>query len=196
MASIALTADGTEIYVALEDGSGLPVVLRAVTTQLEDFIVAYEPGDGSAVNIASVPSNLDLMLIYGDFGTDVKVIQHTVSTNSNADISPASLGAAVVNGLDVNPEDAQEIYITVNTAQDLLKTSNGGGSWTTKNSALGVDPTAVKVAWPNPDKLFVTGAAGGDTKLLWSTNGGTSFTDQAGSALQATLNICGLDLVV
>lgn len=193
MPAIAVSADGQYVFMALENG-GSPLVFKAAITDLSALSLIYDPGAGSAVNVAQVPSNPDKMLFYGNFGTDVTVISHTISTEANADISPASLGANIVNALDVNPEDEGEIWITVNGNQDLLRTTTGGASWTTKNSALGLNPTALKVAWPNSDKLFVAGLDG-TVKLLWSTNGGTSFTNQAGSALGATANITNIELV-
>ena len=69
MSAIATSAEGAYIFLALEDGSGFPVIVRALRSDLSTWSSAYSPGAGSAANGASVPPNSDKMLFYGYFRT-------------------------------------------------------------------------------------------------------------------------------
>jgi len=163
MAAIATNADGTTVFMALERGSS-PVVLSAARTDLTTWTVVYEPGEGSAANVLPFLSDSDSMLFYGNFDTDVTVIKHTISTATNTDISPASLGAKVVNTAVINPSDSDEIIISVDTDQDLKHTSDGGTTWTDWDAALGFDATALWALWSGtyfPAPLFCGGKSRG-----------------------------------
>ena len=190
----AVAISGEYIYLALQDGLAQPVVIRTTTGDPATFETVYNPLSGTAVNVKAAAS--DYVFFYGDFGTDIKIIRHTVADLTNEDISPASLGAAVVNALDVNPTNDNEIWCVVNTAQDLLRTINGGTAWTTKNSSLGLNATGLKVLWPNPDKILIVGNTGSQTRLIYSSNQGTSFSDVSGSSLHTAANISALGVVL
>ncbi len=185
MSAIATTADGQYIYAALEDGSGNQVVMRAERDDLSTWTTVYAPGGGSACNVIASIANPDLVIFYGHFGTDAQVIAHSVSTNSNADISPPSLGAQVINTFGLNPGNADVMYATVDTAQDLLQSIDGGATWATLNSALGVDATALLGLYNGqyfPDTLFF----GGVDTLLYSPNEGATlylYTELAGETV-------------
>lgn len=197
MSAIAVSADGAAIFLALEDASGFPVIVSADRTDLSTWAKVYEPGAGSAANVKASPSNPDKMLFYGNFGTDLTVILHTISAVSNADISPPSLGAKVVNTLQVNPSGGGEAIITVDTDQDLLRTVDAGVNWETLNAALGFDATALWVLWSGPyfpHRLFVAGDNLTNLDLLYSPNEGASSQDFAGTSLEAAADICGVEI--
>jgi hypothetical protein len=197
MSAIATSADGEYLFMACEDAStGFPVIVREARDTPGTFTAAYSPGAGAAANVAQVLGNPDQMLFYGNFGTDVVVIRHTVSTGANEDISPASLGAKVVNGLAVNPANADEIIITVNTDQDLLHTDDAGANWETYNAALGFDATALVVLWQVEAEYHLIYAAGqvtGAARLLYSPNNGAYLSNITGANLVAAANVVGLE---
>lgn len=199
MSAIAVSADGNFIVVALEDTvSGNQLIARAARSGLSDWTAAYDPGGGSAANVAAVPANPDKMIFYGNFGTDIGVILHTISTGVNSDISPASLGAKVVNTLQVNPSpNVAELIATVDTDQDLVHTADAGTTWETLNAALGFNATALWVLWSGvyyPHRLFVAGDNGANLDLLYSPNEGFSSQDFAGAGLGAAANIVGVEI--
>lgn len=187
--AIAISADKQNIFFALEDGGGLPMIVK--TQDLATFSVAYQPGAGTAANVIAMPD--DEMLFFGNFGTDVGIILHTISTGTNTDITPAGLGASVVNAAWVNPNDGGEIWITISTAQDLLKSVDGGTNWTTQENALGLDPTALVVFDTN--KVLVAGNTGAQTNLLYAEDDGATFTDIANTTLHAVANITALAMI-
>ena len=82
MAAIITSADGNNIFIAAEDGSGNPVILSAARSDLSTWSATYDPGAGTAANVAS-STNLDVVFFYGNFGTDVTVIKYTISTSFN-----------------------------------------------------------------------------------------------------------------
>jgi hypothetical protein len=201
MSAIITSADGEYVFVALEDDSGNPLVIRA--TRPEDagdaptLAQAYAPGDGSAINVTQVQADADRMIFYGNFGTDVGIINHTISTVTNEDISPSSLGSEIVNCLVVNPSDSDEMICTIDTTQDLLYTSDGGANWAALNaSALGFAPTALTVIWGGggePNRIFVAGNDTSDEILFFSPNDGAELADVAGASLGAVANIAGIE---
>ena len=195
MAAIATSADGAYIFMALEDTSGFPVIVKCSRDDLATFTAAYDPGAGTAGNVASVPGNPDLMLLFGNFGTDVTVILYTISTATPADISPPGLGAKVVNTLAVNPSNAEEIMITVDTDQDFLFTQDQGATRETLNAALGFDATALHVRWPGGYEENIGYVAGtpAASQLLFSPNEGADFDDIAPPDLDNAGGIVGVE---
>lgn len=195
MPAMATNADGNYIFLALEDASGNQIIIRAARSDLTTWTRVYEPGTGSAANVAMVPGDPDLMLFYGNFGTDVVVILHAISTGTNSDISPVGLGAKVVNALAVNPGDANEIVIAVGTDQDLKYTSDQGSNWSDWDATLGFDATGLQVLWSGdywPHRYFVAGQmAGPSAQLRYSPNEGGNDTDATGA--MSVTNIAGVE---
>lgn len=197
MSAISTNADGSYIFTALEDASGNQVIARAARSDLSTWTAVYEPGAGSAYGTAPVLSDPDLMLFYGNFGTDVTVILHTISTGTNTDISPAGLGAKVVNTCAVNPANASEIVITVDTDQDMLYTDDQGSNWSTWDAALGFDATALAMLWSGaywPHRVFVAGNNGTDIDLLYSPNEMAQSADQASGSLASASDITNIEV--
>ena len=185
MSAITASADGAYLFLALEDGDGLPIILRAARSDLATWSVVYPPGPGagSAVNVASVPSDPDRVLFYGNFGTDAVVIRHAIAAETNTDLSPASLGSAIVNTLAVDPSDANRIVITVNTARDLKYTEDGGVTWINWDDALGLDATALALLWSGEyglHRLFVCGQVTGAAVIYYSPNQAAAYGDFSG----------------
>jgi hypothetical protein len=98
----------------------------------------------------------------------------------------------VVNGCAVNPAQGDEIWVTVNTAQDLLRTLDAA-AWTTKNSALGIDPAALEILWPDVNKMFTGGNSGSQAELLYSDELGADFEDESGSGIHGADNIVAIE---
>jgi hypothetical protein len=205
LSAIATSADGEYIFLALENASGFPVFVRAARADLSTWTSVYAPGVGTAANVASVPGNADLMLFFGYFGSGVQVLSHVVSTGAETNISPAGLTTKVVNCLAVNPSDPDEIIITVNTDQDLLRTIDGGDNWETLNASLTFNATGLAVAWGGPSTssgqgdgephgIYVAGNDGVDTFLLYSPNDGLVLGEVTGAALTAVANVVGVEV--
>lgn len=198
MPAIVTSADGNTIFLALADGDGNQVIVKATRTDLSTWAAAYEPGGGTAANVAAVPGDPDQVIFHGHFGSGVQVVRHTISTGANSNISPVGLADKVVNVLAINPSDPLEMWCVTNTDQDLLHTADGGASWETLNSALGFSATALAVLWSGayePDRGFIAGAvAGPAAQLLYTPNEGASSADLASVALAAVANICSVEV--
>lgn len=195
MSAIATTADGNYIYLALEDG-GNQVIVRCPRADLTTFEAVYAPGSGTAANVATVAANPDSMLFYGHFGSGVQVVSHVVSTGVETNISPAGLADKVVNGLAVNPSDAAEIIITINTDYDLLGTIDGGATWETLNGVLGLDATALAALWQSEAEyhvLYLAGQVTGAAALRYSPNTGEKLSNITGAALAAASQVVGVE---
>lgn len=196
MSAIVTTSDGAYIYLALENGSAQPVIARCARSDLSTFEAAYNPAAGTAGNVQAAPGDPDLVYFYGNFGTDVTVLAHVPSTGAETDISPASLGAKVVNTLEVDPSDANRLQITVDTDQDLLGTEDGGAAWVTLNAAVGFDVTAQRVFWGGEydyDRAWIGGAAAGAAEARYTPNEGAYLADVTGAGLGAAAAIVGIE---
>ena len=196
MAAITTTADGTRIVLALDGLAANPAFVSCARTDLTTWTVDYDPGAGSAANVAMVPGNADELLFYGNFGTDVTVIKRTISTDTNTDISPASLGAKIVNTAAVNPSDGNEIVITVDTDQDITHTTDNGTTWSAWSAALGFDATALWVLWSGRyylHRYFVAGDNTTTLDILYSPNEGYGSTDVSGATIGALTDIVSVE---
>lgn len=200
MAAMCTNLDGNYVFVALEDvDTGFPVIVKASRLDLSTWSIIYNPGAGSAANIWPCRSNPDLMFFYGNFGSGIQVIRHTISTITNTNISPSGLTTKVVNTLEDNPSNASEIVITVNTDQDLKYTLDGGATWSNWDAALGFNATALKVMWSgaySEHRYFVAGQVGvGNLDLLYSPNEGVSDSNRENASLAAKANITNVEVV-
>lgn len=188
-----MSADGAYVFLALENTSGQPVIVRAARTDLFTWTSVYAPGAGSAGNVANVPGNPDKMLFYGYFGSGVQVVSHTVSTGAEVNISPAGLTTKIVNCLVSNPSDPNELTITVNTDFDLLLSANLGTAWSTLYASLTFNATGLAIKWDELATVFVGGKPA-LVQLLYSPNEGAYFANVAGAALGASANIVGVEV--
>jgi hypothetical protein len=191
MTAISVNGDGNYIFLALEDASGFQVITRTVRDQLFESSEAYAPGAGSAGNVEIITSNPDAMFMHGNFNTDVLILTHTISTETNADLSPGTLGAKVCNTLIVNPSGVGEAWATINTDQDLLRTTDAGVTWPAIDAALGFNPTALDTLWSGGfalDRAFIAGKPL-SVELQYTPNEGASKDDQANAGLAAVANI-------
>jgi len=193
MTATALASDQQTIFIALEDSTGLPVMVKTTLADLSIFETVYTPGAGFAANVIAAPNGI--MYFYGNFGTNVGIIQHDVVAETNTDVTPASLGTDDINALDVDPDLGQIIFIGISGVQDLKKSLNAGTSWASVNAALGIDPTALLVLWPDANKLLIAGSTGAQNRLLYSDDGGANFDDEAGTALHGADNSVALAVV-
>ena len=192
--AITVNADGSSIFLALEDNNGNQIVVRGLRSDLTDWATAYNPGAGSAANVAIIASNIDAIFMHGNFGTDVLILTHTISTEVNADLSPAGLGAKVCNTLQVNPSGVGEAWATIDTDEDLLRTQDAGATWPALDAALGFDPTALDVLWSGGyalDRAFIAGKPI-SVELQYTPSEGADKEDQANAGLAAVANICSI----
>lgn len=198
MSAIITNLDGDYIFVAAEaSATGNQVVLKAARSDLSTWAEVYAPAAGSACNVAQ-SGDSNIVYFYGNFGTDVVVIKHTVDAETNTDISPASLGAQIVNTMEADPSTTDNLVITVNTAQDLVASTDGGSNWSTWNAALGFNATALKMLWSGDydlHRLFVAGDNLTDLDLLYSPNEGANTINMENAGLGAQANICSIDVV-
>lgn len=139
MTAITTSADGANIFLALEDVTGLPVIATAARTDLTTWSATYEPGEGDAANVKQIPGNGDRVIFYGNFGskeittaagTEYSpriIVQHTISTDVILDISPGDVvfgspTEKTSNALASNPSDPDEVWATINGDLDLRRT--------------------------------------------------------------------------
>ncbi len=143
MSAIETSADGSKIFLAVEDGDGFPLVLMADRNDLADWDVVYEPGEGDAVNVKAT-SDPDRMIFYGYFGIKqvevvvpavgidyrpmpTVILRHTISTGANLDIGPADellFIKKTFNAVAINPSNPDEVW-AINIENEDLRRSFG-----------------------------------------------------------------------
>lgn len=199
MSLLETSQNGVFLFVALEDnatGDQLVFKITRPTSTTPTTIAVYEPGDGSAGNVASTGDS-SRMIFHGNFGTDIGVIDHAIAVRTNTDISPASIGAELIQPLEVDPSDIQHIVAINRNDQDALETEDTGANWATLNAALGVTVDAMALIFLGayfPFGGFVGGNDGVDENLSYSPNEFSSLRDDASAALKAVSGIVSVDI--
>lgn len=200
MAAITYSNDGLKIFIATEDvPSGYQFILSADTSDLTDWTPVYTPGGGSASNVTATASDPDILFFYGNFGTDVGIIKHTISTGANTDISPASVGSKTINVIESNPtplpDGSIELVCHIDTAQDLVYSDDTGTTWTAWDSATGATGTALDVFWRGTYFIhgYLLGGEATGGKVYVSPNEGANSADVT-DTITAT-DICSVEFV-
>ena len=199
MSILETSPDGAFVFVALEDdATGNQIIFKITrpTSTTPTTVVAYEPGDGTAGNVAPT-GDPDRMIFHGNFGTDVGVVDHAIVAGTNTDISPASIGAELIQPLKVDPNDIEHIVAINRNDQDALETDDGGANWATLNAALGVAVDAMGLVFLGayfPFGGFIGGNDGVDENLSYTPNEFNNLRDDASAALKAVGGIVSVDV--
>lgn len=199
MSILETSQDGAFVFVALEDNAtGDQIIFKIArpTSTTPTTTKAYEPGGGSAGNIAPT-GDPDRMIWHGNFGTDVGVVDHAIIAGSNTDISPTSIGAELIQPLEVDPNDIEHVVAINRDDQDALETVDGGANWTALNAALGVDADAMGLVFLGayfPFGGFIGGDDGVDQNLSYTPNEFNNLRDDASAALKAVGAIVSVDV--
>ncbi len=199
MSLLETSQNGGFLFVALEDdatGDQLIFKITRPTSTTPTTVTAYEPGSGSAGNVAPT-GDPDRMIFHGNFDTDVGVVDHAIVAGTNTDISPTSIGAELIQPLRVNPDDIQHMVAVNRNDQDALETENSGGAWAVLNAALGVTVDAMGLVFLGayfPFGGFIGGNDGVDENLSYSPNEFSNLRDDASAALKAVGNIVSVDI--
>lgn len=199
MSILETSQDGAFVFVALQDdatGDQLIFKVTRPTSTTPTTVIAYEPLDGSAGNIAPT-GDPDRMVFNGNFGTDVGVIDHAITAGTNTDISPTSIGAKLIQPLKVDPSDIQHIVAINQDDQDALETVDTGANWATLNAALGVTVEAMDLIFFGayfPFGGFIGGNDGVDENLSYTPNEFNNLRDDASAALKAVGAIVSVDV--
>ncbi len=199
MSLLQASQDGGFVFVALEDdatGNQLIFKVTRPTSTTPTTVTAYEPGGGSAGNVAPT-GDPDRMVFHGNFGTDVGVADHAIAAATNTDISPTSIGAELIQPLKVDLSDIQHIVAINRNDQDALETEDTGANWAVLNAALGVTVDAMGLVFLGayfPFGGFIGGNDGVDENLSYSPNEFSSLRDDASAALKAVGSIVSVDI--
>ena len=197
--ALGISSDGENVFIALEDNSsGNQVVFKATRPASPTVSLIYAPGGGSAANIATTP-NFDKVVFHGNFGTDIGVINHTISTDAESDVSPTSIGAKIIAPLKVDDGNDQH-YVAINrNDQDAIETDDAGTAWSTLNAALGQTTDAMDVAFFGAYyqlASFFGGNDGTDENLEYTPNEFSNLREDTSAALKAVGSIVAIDIAL
>jgi hypothetical protein len=159
--------------------------------------LVYNPGSGTSSNVEKT-RDPDRMVFFGNFGTDIGVIDHVISTETNNDISPASVGAKLIQPLSADPGDINHIVAINRNDQDAIETIDGGSNWSTLNATLGQTVDAMDVGFFGQyvnDVGVIGGNDGADENLSYSPNEFASLREDTSAALKAVGSIVSIDRV-
>lgn len=199
MSMLEVSQDGAFIFVALQDqATGNQIVFkitRPITTT-PTTVKAYDPGGGSASNIAQT-GDPDRMIFHGNFGTDVGVVDHAIAAVSNTDITMPSIGAELIQPLQVDPDDIQHIIAINRNDQDAFETEDTGSNWTAINATLGQSVDAMDLAFFGgyfPFGGFFGGNDGVDENLEYTPNEFADLREDTSAGLKAVGAIVSIDI--
>lgn len=199
--ALGVSQDGASLFIALEeDASGNQVIFKVArpTSTTPTTNKAYNPGGGSAGNVAQT-GDPDRMIFHGNFGTDIGVIDHAIAAGTNTDISPTSIGAELIQPLEVDKSDIQHIIAINRNDQDALETEDTGASWSTLNATLGQSVDAMALIFFGqyfPFGGFFGGNDGVDENLEYTPNEFVNLREDTSAALKAVGSIVGIDLAL
>ena len=199
MSLLQASQDGGFLFVALEDdatGNQLIFKITRPTSTTPTTVTAYEPGSGSAGNVAPT-GDPDRMIFHGNFDTDVGVVDHAIVAGTNTDISPTSIGAELIPPLEVDISDVSHIVAINRNDQDALETEDTGANWAALNAALGVTVDAMGLVFLGayfPFGGFIGGNDGVDENLSYTPNEFSNLRDDASAALKAVSGIVSVDI--
>jgi hypothetical protein len=199
MSFMEVSQDGAFVFVALQDqatGDQQIYKITRPTSTTPTTAKIYDPGGGSAGNVAQT-GDPDRMIFHGNFGTDIGVIDHAIAAVSNTDITPTSIGAELIQPLQVDPDDIQHIIAINRNDQDALETENTGSSWTALNAALGQSVDAMDLLFFGgyfPFGGFFGGNDGSDENLEYTPNEFSDLREDTSAALKAVGAIVSIDL--
>ena len=199
MSILEPSQNGVFLFAALEDdatGNQLIFKIDRPISTTPTTVTAYEPGAGSAGNVAPT-GDPNRMVFHGNFGTDIGVVDHAIVAATNTDISPTSIGAELIQPLEVDQSDVLHIVAINRNDQDALETEDGGANWTALNAALGVTVDAMGLIFLGayfPFGGFIGGNDGVDENLSYSPNEFSNLRDDASAALKAVGGIVSVDI--
>ena len=192
-----IDSSSNNLFFALEEESTGNQVIIKYDILSEQFNTVYDPQAGDCSNVIRLGTDLDNMLFFGNFGTDVKLIKHTISTLNNSDISPASLGSNLLQPVESDPLDSNHIIAIDQDSEDVLESLDLGSNWNTINNAIGGLVLAIKMLWNNiyyPDNGFIGLYDGVDTALFFTPNNFENTREDSSAALQSASDIVSLDI--
>ena len=201
MSILETSQDGAFVFVALQDdatGNQLVFKITRPTSTTPTTVTAYEPGDGSAGNVAQT-GDPDRMIFHGNFGTDVGVIDHAIAAVSNTDITPTSIGAELIQPLEVDPDNIAHIVAINRNDQDALETDDTGSNWSVLNATLGQSVDAMDLLFFGsyyPFGGFFGGNDATDENLEYTPNEFVSLREDTSAALKAVGSIVSIDLAL
>ena len=201
MSILEVSQDGAFVFIALENnatGDQLIFKITRPTSTTPTTVTAYEPGAGSAGNVAQT-GDPDRMIWHGNFGTDVGVVDHAITAATNTDISPSSIGAELIQPLQVDLSDINHIVAINRNDQDALETDNLGGSYATLNTTLGQSVDAMALALFGayfPFGGFFGGNDGSDENLEYTPNEFSNLREDTSAALKAVGAIVSIDIAL
>ncbi len=108
--------------------------------------IIYAPGAGTSINIVET-GDPDRMVFFGNFGTDVGVVDHAITAATNTDITMTTIGAELIQPLQVDPDNIQHIIAINRNDQDAFETEDTGSNWAAINAALGQSVDAMDLAF-------------------------------------------------
>ena len=134
------------------------------------------PPGGSVEHIAVAPSDPSTIYVTLDNRAGDAGVSKTTDGGAHwADASTGLVNPFLLNGLVVDPTDADRVFI--GSFDGVQRTVNGGGSWTTPSTDLnGAVVEDVAMNPNNPDVLY---AATQNSKVWKSTDGGDNWQPKA-----------------
>lgn len=170
--------DGTDLYLAVYDNVGLPLLLRVALPLSDDPVAStlYEPGAGDAINVKCSAMG-GKYAISGYFGNNEQV-RSSEDGGVPADVDPGTWGANRAQPLWLDPDGVENIMVCLDAAQDIVETEDSGANWTTHNAAVGYSPGAL-ARLPDGEEIVIGDDAA--NSIEYSPNRGVTLQDITGA---------------
>lgn len=174
--------DGGALYVCAYNAAAQPILVKVGLPLVNHAVGAAVFGPaagGSAINVQCTNLGGELAIsgrLSAGGNDSVQVSDDGAASWS--DVAPAWGDSA--QPLVVSPDSIDEILVCLAGAQDIVWTTDGGGTWTVMNPAVGYAPDAM-VRMRETDELVI-GDAHAARKVEYSPNLGVEIQDITGGA--------------
>lgn len=139
------------------------------------------------------------MIFHGNFGTDVGVVDYAIAAVTNTDITMPTIGAELIQPLQVDLSDIQHIIAINRNDQDVFETEDTGSNWTAINATLGQSVDAMDLAFFGayfPFGGFFGGDDGVDQNLEYTPNEFNNLREDTSAALKAVTKIISVNIAL
>lgn len=178
---LSMSADGEFVYVAILDGAGRPVFLRA-NYDLSFASVVYIPNAGTWGGVKADYYNVERVWIFGNMGAAVKVRRSEDYGDTWTTVGDAGwVAGEVVRPVLPDCYDPDDVVAILNTALQTWRTREGAAAVPTWAN-LGAIAFAAHTGerdWVEPQSVFIGRAAAGAAHLRYSYNLGANWLERS-----------------
>lgn len=170
----SIDADGTFIYIAVQNTLALPVLLKFNVDMLTDPTIVFEPGQGGNIGVICGRDKAGTIWVAGEFDGTNTVLK-SIDAGATFEVKDdGSFGA--IEAFVIGPDTDDRALIVTNDI-DIIETIDSGVTWTNLNAGIGFNVNAIARLGISVEEVIFGNDAGGADNIDYSIDSGGSFED-------------------